>query len=195
MQKLSLFAVVCCFFILNACHSTETVKPPDATIDSTNIFPVTSFLRAQLKELDTLPITPLYVVSQNGKKDSTWLKREDIRKYATPFLSPKIDSANMQNLFQESSFLDQSINSYTFSYDPKSKLPDSIHLNHWDVYMNPQNNLVTRIYLVKEEDSAGENVTRQLTWLVDKWFSIRTISQKQGQKPEIKEEKMIWNFD
>jgi hypothetical protein len=195
MQKFSLLAVVSCFFLFNGCHSTETVKPATATVDSTNIFPVTSFLRAQLKELDTLPITPLYVVSQNGKKDSTWLKREDIRKYATPFLSPEIDSANMQNLFQESSFLDQSINSYTFSYDPKGKLPGSIHLNHWDVYMNPQNNLVTRIYLVKEEDSSGENITRQLTWLVDKWFSIRTISQKQGQKAEIKEEKMIWNFD
>src|SRR5690242_317064 len=78
MQKLSLLAVVSCFFIFNACHSTETVKPANLTVDSTNIFPVTSFLRAQLKELDTLPITPLYVVSQNGKKDSTWLKREDM---------------------------------------------------------------------------------------------------------------------
>jgi len=195
MQKLSSLAVLACFFFLNACHSSETVKPANTTVDSTNIFPVTSFLRAQLKELDTLPVTPLLIVSKNNKKDSTWLKREDIRKYAIPFLSPEIDSANMQNLFRESSFLDQSINSYTFSYDPKSNIPDSIHLNHWDVYMNPENNLVTRIYLVKENDSAGESVTRQLTWLVDKWFSIRTISQKQGQKPEIKEEKMIWNFD
>ena len=101
----------------------------------------------------------------------------------------------MSSLFSEKSFLDQTINAYTFSYDPKEKLPDSIHLVHWDVYMNPQTNSIQRIYLVKQRDSAGTGIINQLTWVVDKWFSIRTITQVQGDKPDIKEKKMIWNFD
>jgi hypothetical protein len=195
MQKL-LFLSLACFFLLIACNSQKnTASATTEETDSVHIFPVTSFLRAQLRSLDTLPVTPLKVTTVNGKKDSVWLKREDIRKYAIPFLSPEIDSANMYSFFKESSFLDQTINKYTFSYDPKKQLPDSIHLIHWDVYMNPETNSIERIYLVKEKDSGNQNITRQLTWLVNKWYSIRTITQKQGHEAEIKEEKMIWDFD
>jgi hypothetical protein len=197
MQKLFLFLLPIGFLFFTACHSNETPRSVaiKTSADSTNIFPVTSFIRAQLKELDTMPVTPLLLTTIAGKTDSTWLKRADIRKKAVPFLSPEIDSASMHSLFKESSFLDQTINAYTFSYDPKNKLPDSIHLTHCDVYMNPQTNLVERIYMVKENDSATQNVTTQLTWLVDKWYSIRTITEVPGHKAQVKEEKMIWNFD
>ena len=197
MQKLFLFLPAACFLFLSACHSGETARPmASATVaDSTNIFPVTSFLRAQLKELDTMPVTPLFVITKNGKDDSTWMQRTDIRKNAFPFLSPEIDSATMHLFFKENSFLDQTINAYTFSYDPKKTLPDSLNLTHWDVYMNPQTNSIERIYMVKEFDSANQSITRQLTWVVNKWYSIRTLTQTPGQEAEIKEEKMIWDFN
>jgi hypothetical protein len=197
MQKLFLLLPAACFLFFSACHSGETDRPItfSTVADRTNIFPVTSFLRAQLKELDTMPVTPLFVKSENGKKDSTWMKRPDIRKMALPFLSLVIDSATMHSFFKESSFLDQTINAYTFSYDPKKTLPDSITLTHWDVYMDPQTNSIQRIYIVKEMDSANQSITKQLTWLVNKWYSIRTITQKKGYDAEIKEEKMIWDFD
>jgi hypothetical protein len=163
--------------------------------EQSHIFPVTSFLKAQLRQLDTLPITPLLIYTANGKLDSTWLKREDLREKALPFLSPEIDSTTMHSLFSEKSFLDQTVNAYTFSYDPKGKLPDSILLVHWDVYMNPQTNSIERIYMVKEKNSAGKNVTNQLTWVVNKWFSTRTIIQNQSGEPKVTETKLIWDFD
>ena len=196
MQKSSLFCLLafCCY--LSACDTEN--KPastqPSAT-DTVNIFPVTSFLKAQLRELDTLPVTPLQIVTAGGKRDSLWLKREDIRKEAIPFLSPEIDSANLHAFFTEKSFLDQTINSYTFSYDAKPSLPDSIQLTHWDVYMNPQTHLIERIYLVKQKDSAGNGITTQLTWVANKYFSIRNIIQAPGKDAQVNEKRMIWNFD
>lgn len=197
MQKLLLFLLLACFLFFTACHSNETVRPiaSNVPVDSTNIFPVTSFLRAQLRELDTMPVTPLLVITEKGKKDSIWMKRSDIRKYSLPFLTPEIDSANMHSFFKESAFFDQTINSYTFSYDPQKTLPDSINLTHWDVYMDPQTNSIERIYMVKEKDSGNQSITHQLTWLVKKWYSIRIITQTQGQQTGIKEEKMIWDFN
>ncbi|HXR83860.1 MAG TPA: hypothetical protein VN722_06100 [Hanamia sp.] len=192
MQKLVSFSLLAFMLIFTACHTEQ--KPVTVThkpSDTTNIFAVTSFLKGQLNMIDTLPITPLKTISENGKTDSAWLKREDIRKNAIPFLSPVIDSANMTSLFSEKSFLDQTINAYTFSYDAKVTLPDSIKLTHWDVYMNPQTNNIERIYMVKETG----DTTIQLTWLVNKSYSIRTIVQEPGKKPKMKEEKMIWNFD
>ena len=178
--------------LFGRCHSKDRSadinRPP---VDSVHIFPVTSFLKGQLRMLDSMPVTPLKTITENGKTDSIWLKREDIRKNAAAFLLPLIDSATMISFFTEKAFLDQTSNAYTFSYDPKVKLPDSIHLTHWDVYMNPQTNEISRIYMVKE----NADTTTQLTWLVNKWYSIRTIMQVPGKKPDVKEVKMDWGLD
>jgi len=192
MQKLFSFLVLAFFILFTACSGKKSkMASANNPAQTENIFPVTDFLKGQLRMIDSMGVTPLKVVSVNGKTDSVWLKREDIRKNATPFLVPLIDSATMFSLFAEKSFLDQTINAYTFSYDPKKKLPDSINLTHWDVYMNPQTNSIARIYIVKE----NADTTSQLTWLVNKWYSIRTIIQHPNGQPQIKEEKMIWDFD
>jgi hypothetical protein len=192
MQKLYWFIVPLFVIFFTACSGKKNnAVPVNNSALTENIFPVTDFLKGQLRIIDSMGVTPLKILSINGKTDSLWLKREDIRKNAKPFLTPVIDSVNMYSLFSEKSFLDQTINAFTFSYDPKRKLPDSIKLTHWDVYMNPQTNSIQRIYLVKENADS----TTQLTWVVNKWYSIRTIIQNQGEQPEIKEEKMIWNFD
>ncbi len=182
--------------IFISCHSANTDQHLRiSSNDTVNIFPVTSFLKAQLKSLDSMPVTPLKIITENGKSDSLWLKREDLRIHATPFLTPLIDSTTMISLFSEKSFLDQTINAFTFSYDPKTKLPDSVNLTHWDVYMNPQTKNIDRIYMVKEKNDSNANITTQLTWVSNKWYSIRTITQLPNAQPRIKEEKIIWNFD
>lgn len=198
MQKyIQDFFSVFLFFFIGGCHSKD-VKQSAQTINADeqqSFFPVTDFLLGQLKEIDSLPITPLKITISNRKQDSVWLKKKDIRDFSIPFLHPLIDSASMQNLFSEKSFMDQTINAITLSYDPKIKVPDSIKLTHWDVYIDPQKNTVQRIYLVKEETINGINTITQLTWKVNKWCSIRTIQQQIKLPPEIKEEIMKWDLD
>ncbi|HVZ98356.1 MAG TPA: hypothetical protein VG847_15840 [Chitinophagaceae bacterium] len=191
--------VVLLCIILAACHNNNgNEQPPAAVKDSEQVqtfFPVTEFLLGQLREIDSLPVTPVKITRFNGKTDSVWLKKKDIRTFAAPFLSPVIDSASLQNLFAEKSFLDQTIHSITLTYDPKVNLPDSIHLNHWDVYIDPEKGTVQRIYIAKSQMVNGENITTQLTWRANKWCSIRTIAEENKMAPVIKEEIMKWEFD
>ena len=196
MQKfITVICTVTTFFLFN-CHSAkEKQVDADKNTEVQSFFPVTDFLLGQLKETDSLPVTPLKITISGNKQDSVWLKKEDIRKFAFPFLHPVIDSILMRNYFTEKSFMDQTINAITFSYDAKTKLPGSIKLNHWDVYIDPQKNIVQRIYLVKEETINGENVTTQLSWKVNKWCSIRTIIQQPNKVPQITEDIMKWDFD
>jgi hypothetical protein len=196
MQKLFSSLTFCLLFIFSGCgNSPESALHSNDSAENISIFPVTSFLKGQLLEIDSLETTPLKIIVENGKTDSVWLKREDVRAAAAPFLTPVIDSASMSPFFSVKSFLDQTINAYTFTQDPRIKLPDSMELRHWDVYMSPQTNKITRIYLVKEKAEKNAEITTQLTWLSDQSFSIRTITQAPGKQPVIKEEKMIWNFD
>ena len=101
----------------------------------------------------------------------------------------------MAKYFVGKSFLDQTINAFTFSYDAKTKLPDSIKLIHWDVYVDPQKNDIQRVYMVKDENIDAAHVTTQLTWQSNKWFSVRTITQPPGKEPEVKEEILKWDFN
>jgi len=197
MQKF--LRVICSvlLFFFSACHNKEVTQVPQInnTEETQSFFPVTDFLMGQLNEIEGLPVTPLKITVSDDKRDSLWLKKKDIRIFALPFLHPVIDSNSMQNFFTEKSFMDQTINAITLSYDPKTKVPDSIKLNHWDVYIDPQKNKIQRIYLVKEEFINGESVTTQLTWKVNKWCSIRTIVQQPKKEPQVKEEIMKWDFD
>jgi hypothetical protein len=192
----NLAGVACIFFF--SCNGNNQQQPLTAVKDTAKtqaFFPVTSFLLGQLNEIDSMPVTPVKITSINGKTDSVWMKKQDIRAFAQPFLTPVIDSTSFTNLFSEKSFLDQTINAVTLTYDPKTNLPDSMHLNHWDVYINPQKGTVQRIYMVKTQTANGENITTQLTWEANKWCSIRTITEENKLAPVVKEELMKWQFD
>jgi len=196
MQKFVwlLFISVIVFSSCDSGHK-EIKSKETSTTDTDIFFPVTDFLLGQVHQLDSLQLTPLKIVeTEKGKQDSTWMKREDIRSFVTPFLTPVIDSISMSPYFSVKSFFDQTINSVTLTYEPKVPLPDSMQLRRWDVYIDPQLGKVRKIYLVKEDVENGFNTQLQLTWNVDNNCSIRSILQK-ADTTIIKMEKLIWNFD
>lgn len=201
----NLFTVAILYCLLLSCNNNkfetnntsdiqQTTLPSETKIDS--FFPVTSFLKGQLHEIDSLPITPLRIVISGDKTDSFWIKREDLKTYLHPFIKDEIHETNLLSLFKETKFKDQSINAITFTYDPIKELPDSVAIQHWDVYINPETEKVTKVYIVKKKKDKKEEIIQQFTWLADKWAKIVTIKNNSSEnKPLIKEEKFIWAFN
>lgn len=186
MQKFRIPLVILILIFAACGDNTETTTVPvNQDTAKTIFFPVTEFIKGRLVELDSAENAPLKIVTQNGISDSFWLKRESIRPFAQPFLSPEIDSLHLSNLFTGTSFLDQTINAFTFSYDPLNQLPDTMSLRRWDVYVDPEKNIVKRVFIIKHVDG----VQMQLTWTTD-WCQVTTIKDDKV----LKEEKMIWNF-
>lgn len=163
--------------------------------DNLSMFPVTEFLEGQLKNIENSPVTPLKLIIADGKIDSVWITREMIREFAEPFLTPLIDSASLSFYFDGESFIDQTVNSVTFTYDANQSLPKNISLRTINVYADPELGNITKVYLLKES-YLDKLVTKvQLTWKTDQWCSIRTIVQKEEETTVITEEKVTWNFD
>lgn len=149
----------------------------------------------QLHEVDILKVAPLKIVTHDGKSDSTWIKAEDVRLFAAPFLTPIIDSTNLLNLFTESSFMDQTINAITLTYTRSSETFDTLHLRNWDVYIDPVSQTVQRIYILKSELINNHLQTLQLTWKTGAWCKIVTIPQDSSTSHFVKEEIVKWRFD
>ncbi len=191
-----LLLVSCMLLLLVSCNPTEKQEiAPPAKKMILSVFPVTDFLKGQLKEVEKNPVTPLKTTVINGHVDSVWTSRDSIRSFAAPFLTPVIDSAGLSAYFNGDSFLDQTINSITLSYEANDKLPKDISLRAFDIYVEPKQNTITKVYLFKETNVGSTNTKIQLTWKTSEWFSIVTITQNNDEKPVIKEEKIKWAFD
>ena len=161
-------------------------------VEPVSFFPVTNFIKGQIADLKTSGINPIKYIITGAKKDSSWLSIADFDKEFSPFLHPEIDTLNMVELFTEKKFLDQSINAYTFTYDAKKTLPDTMQLTHWDVYINPQEGKVQRIYMVKK---ISANIQQQLTWQAGEWCKIINIKENtDGSFAVQNEEQILWKF-
>lgn len=188
-------------FILSAIGGCKPKPKFDATvlkvitpeIDSSNFFPVTSYLRGQIREITDEHVNPLSITINGDKRDSVWLKIENLENEMKDFLHPEIDSANMKPFFNQDKFVDASLNAATFTYWPKEKLPDSLSIRKWDVYINPDDGKIIRIYLVKELPNGKQ---QQLTWnTLEKWYGNRIVgTDKNGNIQIEKEQKLTWNF-
>jgi hypothetical protein len=181
--------------ILFACNNkTEKVQTTPTTstaiIEDTtaNYFPVTNFLLGDINSIKTNAGTPQYKITTNGKTDSSYINMDSIFIVFQDFLAPRIDSANLKKYFREKSFLDQTLGTFTFTYDRRANTSFDFPFTNWDVMINEETQKVKRIYLVKKVDAATKKL---LTWQAEKWCKIVTITNDKV----VKEEKYIWNYD
>lgn len=190
-----IFSIFLCSFFL--CSCADHGKPAEQlaakdTLEKQKFFPVTDYLEGEVNNIKKSGVNPLKFTTVNGHTDSVWIKIEELDSVVAEFLNPKIDSTNLVTLFIGKSFLDQSLNAVTFTYDAAVALPDSMKLIHWDVYIDPKTSKVKRVYLVKEIDKTK---TLQLTWVNGQWCKITTVgTDANGVMKVEKEEKLIWDF-
>jgi hypothetical protein len=200
MKMLSIFIAV---VFLVACNSNKPApkKIEDAVApqsveplgdSATNFFPVTSYLKGELLNIKTGGITPIRKITIAGKTDSSWVKMEELESILAVFLSPVIDSTNLKDVFDQKIFKDETLNAFTFTYDPKNAQTNTFAFTHWDVYVDPESNKVTRIYLLKKE---GADKMLQLTWQSGKQCKIRTLNNANGKTTVEKEENISWSFE
>ena len=169
--------------------------PVDSKQAPASFFPVTSYIKGQMLILDSMPVTPLLITTVKGKSDSAWLTKEKLKLFLQPFLNPVIGETNLMGFFKETRFNDQTLHAITFTYDPPGKLPDSMSIRHWDVYVDPDKGIVTKVYIVKQLKERDQQLTRQLTWQTDKYAKITTLRNKQdGGLELLKEELCVWDF-
>lgn len=183
--------------IVAACNSNtknpvsiENSINPQIIIGDTvsNFFPVTSFLKGEIYGIKTSGITPIKRTYTGNKMDSVFLKEADFENNFSEFLSPIIDTSNLKNSFVEKRFLDETLNAFTFTYDPTDGKENSFAFTHWDVYVDPETNKVRRVYLRKNID---EETKLLMTWQSGKWCEIVTIKKE----AIMKKEKISWSYE
>jgi len=194
MKKIARWMVLASLLFSCQNKDNQQTKTVETTKDSSLFFPVSSYLKGQMHELDSLPITPLYISTIKNKIDSVWLKKDSLKLLLAPFFADEINDTNLKNYFTETKFKDLSINKITFTYTASQKLPDSIQIRHWDVYVNPETGTVSKIYIVRIFTKNNRKILQQLTWNSNKSAKIVSISND-ADNQILSEESFIWNFN
>lgn len=190
---------ICLLFM--ACKEGKTKqtaaaeKKADSVARAQRFFPVTDFIKGQLLAIRQKGVNPVKVVTINKRTDSSWLKIEELDVATNEFVQPLIDSTSLINLFTETRFQDQTLNTFTFTYAPTGKLPDTMELLNWDVYINPDEGSVQKVYMVKRKKENGQDKKIQLTWQADKWCKTVVIATDAKGKASVEREELIsWYF-
>ena len=178
--------------IISSCKNktTNTVLPVSDEDSTQSFFPVTDYIKGQVEIIKSNPLNPLMIKTFGGKSDSVYVKIESLDSLFSDFMQPLIDTVNLMDTYKQSRFYDKTIDQYTLSYEAKDKGELVEGLLNWDVYVSPKNNMVNRVYLVKELPNKNQ---LQLTWQSDKQCKIIEVSNK-NENPVVKETNIIWKF-
>lgn len=191
-------SILSSLLILAACGGKQQSSEPSAdafeNMDTSHVFPtffpVNSFIRGEIEMLKQQNKKIIRVQKPKGVTDSVEINFTDWEKEMNVLLSPPIDSTALSVYFIENKFLDQSIGSITLTYDTSENIPDSIPWKNWIVYINPEDQQVNRIYLVKKN---GTHMVDQITWVPGKFCKWITINSDPNCKLNKTDEKMfIW---
>ena len=183
----------CLLFTMFGCKD-NTGSESDSTTnsrDSIQIYPVSSFFKEQIREIDSLQLPTVKYTSAGERRDTTAVTMEEVRMLAQEFIDA--DISKLSNQYKESNFADQSIPSITFSYTAtNNKLP----IQRVDVILDPNPVLydqIKTVYIEKQQVTNDTLINKKLYWKSDKNFQVITSKRVTGTPESMSQVKVAWD--
>ena len=170
-----------CHQVENTAEEKTELSEIDTTTEAPSFFPLGNFIKGQIVDIKNSGINPIKISTVNNHPDTSWINVESFEKVFGEFYTPFIDSSSLQQFFKENKFFDQTLNAITLTYTSVGKVPDRIPWKYWNIYIEPETNKITRIFMVKALDL---DRTRQLIWIPGVSAKAVTISPN-GAEDEI----------
>ncbi|MBS1917749.1 MAG: hypothetical protein JST87_15870 [Bacteroidetes bacterium] len=192
MKKIVLHLLLIALFSACKNHSPASASNPADSSVKKNYFPVASFIRDEIRYVDSMPLGILKQTIKNGQKDSGYIKNDEFHELAQEFIPSIFSSGDFEKDYTETSFMDQTTESVTFTYATKNKEQE---VKRIDVLAKPGDSFI-KVKSVYMEKAAGKNdtlITKKMFWKAKHNFQVVTIIQPSGQKPVIEQLKVVWD--
>lgn len=188
MKKWLIFIPV---FLLLACGED---KEEENAADNSAFLPVASILRGQIKDVDT-SLYNIMKIETKEKPETTFIKREEFKKYAADFLSlPDLTQKKWKGDYEEANFYDESLESFIHSY---TATDEDLETRKQEVLttQSPDGQLHIKTIMAETyEEEKGTAVRKNLIWHVDRRFQVITTRQKKNGTEEVEKLQVIWNW-
>lgn len=179
--------ITCLLILVVSCKQKQTEQKED-------FFPVLSFLKSQVADIDTsLYSIRKYVIIDSLDTDTIYVPREKFREIATDFLTiPDLSEPKYKDRYQEEKMFDETLNSVLLTYTPLD--PDKEQVQRQEVLIkpDPSGDKITNIIINLSVDTKDSSIHKRMLWKVDQGFQVITTRQLAGQPETITTEKVIW---
>ncbi len=154
---------------------------------------VLSIIKGQLNHLDSSLYGIIKYETADNTTDTTYLKREEIRKFAAPFLSlPEIADKNYYENYMEERLIDaeqETLNITTTAKKENAEIQKQIIVI---ALSDVSSGKVQSIFIDRYIPSKDSTVEQKLFWEIDKYFSIGSIIEKEKQPDKTRFTKVVW---
>ena len=177
MKNLYYFIITILFFPVSCKEKKEETKEPPIS--------ALSIIKGQLNHLDTSFYQLMKFETQNGKTDSTYIKREEVRALATDFLSLNdISQADYFENYEEVRLIEADQNTLSITSTAK-KTSEEIQKQIIIIPLDEvASGKVESIYIDRWAQINDSSIQQKLFWQIGQYFRIGSIIQ-QGNEPEI----------
>jgi hypothetical protein len=157
-----------------------------------NFFPVADYIASEIHYVDSLPLGIVKYSIHDSRTDSAYIQAAEFDQLAKDFTCAELRPATFEHEFSETSFIDETTESTTFTYSTKN---DKLELYRVDVLATAGegSNKVSSIYLEKAIHSADTVITKKLLWRTKKSFQIVTSKRFGSNGYEIEQLRVVWD--
>ncbi len=181
----------CLLFLLTIFILSCKSKKDD---EDKSFFPVLSFIKSQVAEVDTSVYPILKIVTIDGLSDTVYIKREDFRKYASDFLTmPDISAKKWNDDYEETKLYDEDLKRVILNYMPKDVNEE---IRRQEVMIEPgqqSEDEVRTILIERTTTNEDSTVQKNMLWQVDKHFQVVTVANKKNQPEKTEKLRVVWN--
>jgi hypothetical protein len=152
-----------------------------------------SIIKGQLNELDRSLYSIIKYETADNIADTAYLRREEVRKYAEPFLSlPEIADKEYYKNYTEERLIDAQQETLNITSTAKNENEEIqkqiIVIKLSDV----SSGTVQSIFIDRYISSKDSTIEQKLFWEVDKYFSIGSIIEKENKPDKTHFTKVTW---
>jgi hypothetical protein len=154
---------------------------------------VLSIIKGQLNHLDTSLYGVTKYETADNITDTAYLTRDEIRKFAAPFLSlPEIADKNYYKNYTEEKVIDaqqETLSITTIAKNENAEIQKQIIVI---ALADVSNGKVQSIFVDRHMSSKDSTVEQKLFWELDQYFSIHNIIEKENQPEKTRFTKVAW---
>lgn len=175
--------------LIFSCHGKEQEDPAN----SSEPFQALSFIKAQVRDVDTSLYSIQKIIHVENHSDTTPISREQFRQEAAPFLNlPDIASKSLRDDYKEENLFDQALGRVVLFY---TTTQEKAAVQREQVIIDPNRGtgFVESIIIDYYESNNGNSTHRNLVWTTNKSFQISESLPGPGGTERIRHTEVIWN--
>lgn len=179
----------------NACQEAEkqrSTEEKQETNETKAYIPVTDYIKTEIRALDSTPTGILKRINYKNGTDSVFINPDEFKQLAQAFLPPELDKGRFERSFTESSFIDQTTESLTFTYE---SVDNTSAIRRVDVLLAPSLEVdkIKSVYIEKMFAVGDTAVEQKMYWKAGESFQITTLKSVPGHSPDVHQLKVIWD--